>query len=68
MRTWHIKSHNIMLSADGANTNSLHPDYDSFYIRLFRWLYEACQKFTIDHLINDVPRFKKKIHIFCIYR
>lgn len=23
MRTWHIKSHNIMLSADGANTNSL---------------------------------------------
>lgn len=23
MRTWHIKSHHIMLSADGANTNSL---------------------------------------------
>lgn len=23
MKVWHIKSHNILLSGDGANTNSL---------------------------------------------
>lgn len=33
MRTWHIKSHNIMLSADGANTNSL--QFNGIWIKFF---------------------------------